>query len=172
MLKHIIFFLSTDLFFPPHWQFGNHPLWDWRWTVFKAFWAPRALGSKRPCATGRGGPSEEDGLWASQPLPFLPPPPTPLCSGLWEVASGSCHSEKQNANQTNNSFPRFAYRERDLFMKHILLSFRGKSCNHCKGKSVERALFCIKISLLYDLCGWDLGWGSWGLSVLPKEGKI
>ena len=113
----------------------------------------------------RGGPSEKDGLCASSPFHVLPPSPAPLCPGLWEVASGSCHSEKQNANQTNNPFPRFAYRERDLFMKHILLSFRGKSCNHCKGKSMERALFCIKISLLYDLCGWDVQAGGAGALV-------
>lgn len=46
-------------------------------------------------------------------------------------------------------------------MKHILLSFRGKSCNHCKGKSMERALFCIKspCSMIYvaESLGWELG---------------
>lgn len=38
---------------------------------------------------------------------------------------------------------------------------------------MESALFCIKISLLYDLCGSDLqAGGAMGLSVPPTESGI
>lgn len=165
MLKHIFLFL---LFFPPHWWFEIYPIWDWESTLFKAFWASLDLSCNRQRATRRDWVR-----WKGQCLWFQPLhlPVSLVC--LWEMASGGCNTERQNANQTNNPFPRFAYRERDLFMKHILFSFRGKSCNHCKGKSMESALFCIKISLLYDFmwlrCS---GRGSLGLSISPKEGGI
>lgn len=108
-------------------------------------------------------PSEKDKLLdSSQPFPF---PPLQRACETWLLEAATL--KDKNANQTNNPFPRFAYRERDLFMKHILFSFRGKSCNHCKGKSMESALFCIKISLLYDLCGWDFQAG--GAQVLVSH---